>query len=37
MKVFDDTIVGISTSQSPGAISIIRVSGESFRNCQSSF
>ena len=28
MKVFDDTIVGISTSQSPGAISIIRVSGE---------
>ena len=28
MKVFDDTIVGISTSQSQGAISIIRVSGE---------
>ena len=28
MKVFEDTIVGISTAQSQGAISIIRLSGD---------
>ena len=28
MKLFDDTIIGISTALSKGAISIIRLSGD---------